>query len=295
MLSADRLHEFMAILDQGSISAAARALGLPRATVSRRLATIEEALGVRLLHRGTRRLVPTEAGHELYRRACRVVQDTEAAWSAVRRLDDIPRGPLRVSVADTRTASADLFVAFAMEFPEVRLEVTTTPRHIDLVAEGIDVAVRFGELDDRNLIARRLWTHHVVAVASPAYLARRGEPVDAASLADHDCIAGFAGESTPARTWPCPDGTSVPITPRFASTDLDLRMAAARRGLGIAVLPAAIVRSDLEQGTLRRVLEGIVGARSLASLVYVDREFMPPQVRSFIEYATRFYREWLPG
>lgn len=292
MPSADRLQEFIAICDEGSVSSAARALGLPRATLSRRLAELERDLGVRLTHRGTRRMVLTPAGEALYQRARRVVADTEAAWAAVRHLDDVPRGPLRVSVPDANAATSALFVDFALDHPEVKLEVSATSRHVDLVAEGIDVAVRFGPVSDPSLISRRLWTTRTMAVASPAYLEAHGEPETPQELARHDCIVGFAGETSPSPTWPLLDGSHVTVNARFASSGIGLRIEAARRGLGIALLPRGAIGADLQRGTLRPVLPDVVGSESPASLVFVDREFLPAQVRLFIDRAVAFYGKW---
>ncbi|MCA9688015.1 MAG: LysR family transcriptional regulator [Myxococcales bacterium] len=289
MLSADRLQDFVVIVDLGSISAAARALALPRATLSRRLSGLEEALGVRLVHRSTRRLVLTPAGEELYRRARRVVADTDAAWAAVRQRDDTPRGPVRVSVPGDTPALRELFVSFAADYPEVRLEVSVSSRHVDLIAEGIDVALRMGPVADPSLLARRLWITHTYAVASPAYLEAHGEPLHVDELAAHACIVGFAGESMPARSWPGRDGAQVPVRARLAASDLPLRVEAARRGLGVALLPELAITDDLAAGRLRVVLRDAIGAASPASLVFVDREFMPPQVRLFIDRAIAFF------
>ena len=287
--SADRLFEFMSVVDEGSISAAARAIGLPRATLSRRMSGLEAELGVRLLHRGTRRLVLTPAGEELYGRARRVVADTEAAWAAVRQLDDVPRGPLRVSVPDLRAATSELFIDFARDYPEVRLEVSASSRHVDLLAEGIDVAVRFGPIDDPSLIARRIWTSRTLAVAAPSYLKARGEPRVADDLAAHDCIVGFGGAATPLHKWPTRDGGTVAVHMRFASAGLGLRIDAALQGLGIALLPEDPIRHHLAEGRLRAVLTDIIGAESPANLVFVDREFVPAQVRVFIERAAAYF------
>jgi DNA-binding transcriptional LysR family regulator len=294
MMSADRLHEFTAIVDAGSISGASRVLEIPRATLSRRMSALEAELGVRLIHRETRRLVLTPAGEELYSRAQRVVADTEAAWASVRACDDVPRGPLRVSVADSRIAQADLFVEFARDHPEVRLEVSVTPRHVDLVAEGIDVAVRIGTVNGESLVARRLWSTRSFPVASPEYLERRGTPRRPNELAKHDCIVGFAGEQTPQRTWPRLDGGSVPVGVRFASSGIDLRIAAAERGLGIALLPQLPIAEQLRDGRLVPVLDGVVGLEIPMSLVFAEREFMPPRMRLFIDRAIEFFRDWGP-
>lgn len=288
MPSLDRLQEFAAIVDAGSVSSAARALGLPRTSLSRRLSALESELGVRLMHRQTRRLVLTPAGEELYRRASRVVAEGDAAWASLRQLDGAPRGSLRVSVPDDRMAKAGLFVEFAEEFPAVRLEVSVTPRHVDLVAEGVDVAVRFGPVINESLIVRHLWSTRSSLVASAAYLERRGVPSSADALTNHDCIVGFGGGRAPERNWPLLRGGSIPVSARFASSGIDLRIAAVERGLGIALLPRGAVTRQLREGTLVPVLEDFVGLETPLNLVFVDREFMPPRMRLFIDRATEY-------
>ncbi len=286
--SADRLHEFVVVFEEGGISAASRRLGIPRATLSRRLSSLESELGVRLLHRQTRRLVPTEAGELLFARARRIVADTAETWAAIRRLDDTPRGTLRISTTFTSRAR-DLFADFARDYPEVRLEVTSTNRHVDLVAEGIDVAIRGGEISDPNLIARRLFNDRSVAVASPAYLARNGVPQSPEELAHHELIVGFGGTSAPSRTWPLERGGEIQIPHHLASTDMKLRIDWALADLGIAMAPTGFVEAHVEAGRLVYVLDGEIGAPAPLSLVYVDREYQAAQVRVFIERAVEFF------
>jgi DNA-binding transcriptional LysR family regulator len=283
MLSTDRLREFVAVVDQQSISAGARKLGVPRATLSRRITALETDLSVRLMHRNTRRLVMTEAGQELYRRARRIVSDTDAAWAAVQRLDDVPRGLLRVSVASV--FNPQLFIDFVRDYPEVELEVRVDTRHVDLVAEGIDVAVRFGPVDDAALIVRRLWVGDSIAVASPSYLARHGEPSQPKQLADHECIVGFAGTWAPRRAWPRIGGGEVAVGGRLTGNDVGLARDAAVAGLGIALLPRIIVADQLRDGSLVHVLRNMVGRDDPASIVYADREFIEPKVRAFVDRA----------
>ena len=285
MPSTDRLQEFAEIVAAGSISGAARALGLPRATLSRRLSALEADLSVRLLHRGTRRLVLTPAGEELYHRARRIVADADEAWAAVRRLDDVPRGLLRVSV--TEMSLPKLFTGFLRDYPEVQLEVRTTTRHVDLVAEGVDVAVRFGEVKDPNLIVRRLFTVRLIVVGSPRYLELHGRPRQAADLAQHDCIVGFAGEWAPSSTWPLRAGGTVRVEGRLAGNAIGLMRAAARDDLGLALLPSGPIASDLDAGRLVAVLEDTVGTDHPVNIVYADREYIEPKVRAFVDWAVQ--------
>lgn len=286
------MREFLEVVRSGSISAASREFGLPRATLSRRMSGLEADLGVRLMHRRTNRLVLTAAGEELRRCASRVVSEANATWVAVRRLDDVPRGLLRVSV--TGAHFPELFNAFLREFPEVQLEVQSTTRHVDLLAEGVDVAVRIGDISDSNLIARRIHADRLMAVAAPSYLEAHREPQRADELAHHDCIVGFAGNWAPSRSWPLMDGGKVTVHGRFATNEIELVRTAALEGLGIALLPSAVVAGDLEDGNLAGVLIEVVGKELPVSIVYADREFIDPKVRAFIDRAAEVVLNEMP-
>lgn len=282
----DRLTEFSAVVAAGSVSAAARVLGLPRATLSRRMTALESELGVRLLHRSTRRLVLTPAGEELDRRARRIVADAQEAWNAVRRLDDVPRGLLRVS-AHTQML-ADLFVSFLQEFPEVEIEVRSTTRQVDLIQEGVDVAVRFGPVKDPSLVVRRVATGRRVVVGTRAYLAEHGRPSKPGQLSDHKCIVDFAGDALPSRTWPLLAGGSVQVKGRLAANDVGLALRTAKAGLGLALIPEAMITTEIASGELVTVLKDSVGADASLNVVYADREYVEPKVRAFVDRAVAF-------
>ncbi len=218
----------MNVMQAGSISEAARIMGLPRATLSRRMARLEADLGVRLILRRTTKLALTHAGEELLRRAKRVVADADEAWDAVRRLDDTPRGLLRVSMAGSHFLT--LFTDFLCDFPEVRLEVQSTTRHVDLLAESVDVAMRIGPVKDQDLIARRLHTDRLIVVAAPEYLNRMGTPQKATDLTKHICIVGFAGEWTPNNIWPLWKGGTISVGGRLSANEIGLIREAAIEG-----------------------------------------------------------------
>ncbi len=277
------MREFLSVVDAGSISGAAKDLGLPRATLSRRMSKLEADLGVRLILRRTTRLALTHAGEELRQRAQRIVADATAAWDAVRRLDDTPRGLLRVSV--TGPHFLNLFTDFLRDFPEVRLEVQSTTRHVDLLTDGVDVAMRSGPVKDQNLIARRVHSDRLIVVASPDYLARHGTPKRAQDLAGHACVVGFAGTWTPSTKWPLWSGAHVPIVGRLSANEIDLIKEAAMKGLGLALIASAIVAKDIEAGKLKPVLRDQIGAEIPISLVYADREFVDPKIREFVDRA----------
>ncbi|MEZ4241445.1 MAG: LysR family transcriptional regulator [Myxococcota bacterium] len=281
------LQAFVHIVEAGSVAAAAAELDVPRATVSRRLARLEDRLSVRLLRRTTRRIGLTDAGEELYPHARSIVHAVEAASEAVRRDDDVPRGLLRVSVPpSTDGRFSSLFLAFLATYPEVQLEVLASSRLEDLVVSGIDVALRAGTTLDPGLIARQLHASDAVAVASPAYLERAGTPATPADLAHHACLVGYARGERPATHWPLWSGGRVRVDGRLVSNDLSLLHAAALAGVGIALLPQMLAGEHVDRGRLVVVLDGVVGGRTQLALVYPERQHLKPAVRAFIDFAT---------
>ena len=278
MPSNDRLSEFAAVAAEGSISSAARVLGVERATLSRRMSGLEAELGVRLFHRSSGRLVLTRAGEELHRRARRIERDTHDAWSAVRRMDDVPRGVLRVStIGDTLD---DLILRFVQEFPEVRIELLDTARQVGLIAEQVDVAIRIGPIADENVIARRVDAGvDRVVVGSSDYLARCGRPASPDDLVHHRCITGLT------QSWPLRAGGAVIVDGPIAANGSRLMLKAAREGVGLTFLPVPLIREDLASGALVPILEGVVGDTAQVSVVFAERDYIDAKVRMFIDRA----------
>lgn len=275
--------EFVAIVEEGSVSGAARRLDMPRATVSRHLARLERRLGVRLAHRSSRTLQLTQAGRLLFDRARRILNEAREAHDDVGRLDDVPRGLLRVSVP---TGPQSWFTALASGFldayPEVSLDVVSTGRLVDLVAEDVDVVIRASAQPDPNLIGRVLATSRLTCVASPDYLRRYGEPRSVDDLADHECIRNLGGDGR--SRWPLIDGSRVQVSGRFASNDLITRWHAAIVGRGIALVPESFIVGAERRGLLVRVLEDVIGEDARIWVLYAEREFRPPKIRAFVDF-----------
>ena len=287
MRNAEDFDAFVAIVDGGSISEAARELAVPRATLSRQLARLEERLGVRLLHRSTRSLVLTPAGEALYPRARSLLDGAKAAVDAVQRLDDVPRGLLRLSSAPLHSPVLGALVAeFVGLYPAVRVELHTSTRHIDLASEQVDVAIRGGVVRDPSLIAKSLLRSDMLAVASPAYLKGNGRPERPEDLADHACLRGFQEGARPVASWPLFGRGKVAVTGPLVTNDLMALLGAAKQGLGIALLPREMVQPELDAEELIPILEGVVGLKVSLSLVWVERQFLDPKVRAFIDTAT---------
>lgn len=290
MPETSELHAFVRIADAGSVSGAAQDLGLPRATVSRRLARLEERLGVRLIHRTTRRLHLTDAGDALYPKARAIVVAVQAASQAVALQDpNEPSGLLRVSVPPlSQPGLRNLLLRFLQRYPRVDLEVVSTSRHEDLLAGNIDVAWRAGVHFDPGLVARRLLSTDLVALATPAYLARAGTPETLADLEHHTCLLGYARGERPATHWPLRDGGKVRVHGRLVSNQLTLLSDAVRRDLGIAMLPAAWIQDG--GPPLTRILPEVLGATSQVALVYPDRRLLKPAVRAFVDFVVEDVR-----
>ncbi|MEL6349299.1 MAG: LysR family transcriptional regulator [Myxococcota bacterium] len=290
MPSADRLREFVVIFDAGSISSAARQLGVPRATLSRRLRGLEEELNVRLFQRNNRQLRLTYAGEQLIPQARQVLAVTEAAWAAVRRIDDQPRGRLRVSLPPA-IIFGDLLIGFAKTHPDVEMQIISTERRVDLIQERVDVALRFGSVRKMDLIARRIWNDRLSPVASPQYLAQRGRPTTPAQLIEHDCLLGFQEGWREAEHWPLRAGGSVPVSGKLVTNELITQMEFAVEGMGIALLPDPLTASLRALGRLDFVLAELVGREIGAFLVYPQRAHLPSQVRAFIDYTATYFQD----
>jgi DNA-binding transcriptional LysR family regulator len=275
---------FARTVDARSLSRAATLLGVPRATVSRRLARLEERLGARLLKRTTRSLALTDAGEALYRHA-RIVLDAVAdAEASVRRSDGAVRGDLRVSVPPMTTASFyDFVLGFARQYPDVRLQLSFSTSLVDLRTGGYDVALRATTHIEPGLVARTLAKDRIVAVASPAYLEAHGTPRTAKDLRQHRCLLGFGAGDLPATYWPMPGGGKLHVEGVFASNEITLLAAAAAQGHGITVLPGSLVAPLVERGELVHILAGVIEAEARIAVVYLERELLPPQVRAFVD------------
>lgn len=278
------LQAFAKIVEAKSVSRAAAELRVPRATLGRRLARLEERLGVRLLRRTTRSLALTDAGDALYRHARIVLDAVHHAAASVRQTDGAVRGDLRVSVPPMISHSFYAMVAdFAARYPEVRLQIDVSTPVVDLQAGDHDVAIRAGTEIQPGLIARTLARDPVVAVASPEYLEEHGTPTTRRDLASHRCLMGFARGEVPQTHWPTPRGGKIHVEGVFFSNDLFLRCETALRGVGITMLPLVVVRPFLERGDLVRVLADAVGGESRIAVVYAEREFLSPAVRAFVD------------
>jgi DNA-binding transcriptional LysR family regulator len=294
-LETAELLAFAKTVEARSLSRAAAELGVPRATISRRLARLEQRLGVRLLRRTTRSLALTDAGEALHRHARIVLDAVHHAEASVRRTGDAIRGELRVTVPPMLGTNFSAMICdFARRYPEVRLHIHSTTQHVDLQRGGYDVALRASSALEPGLVARTLARDSVLAVASPAYLDAHGTPRTRRDLRNHRCLTGFARGELPQTYWPS-SGGKFQIEGALFANDIYLLRDAALAGLGIALLPRLLVRTHIENGALVHVLPGAVKGESHIAVVYPEREFVPPQVRAFIDALVTWAPELVEG
>lgn len=286
----DRAREmevFAAVADVGSLSAAGRMLGLTPSAISRTVGRIETRLGVRLMLRTTRQLTLTAEGQAYLSAARRILADLDDAEQAVSD-QGAPRGRLRVSaaLAHGRLVVVPLLKAFVALYPHILLEISLTDVVIDVAAGQADVAIRFGRLPDSALTARKLGETGRVVVASPAYLARRGEPITPEDLHDHDCLNFSFRRAEP--VWPFRrDGVDFALTvkgPAEANNGETLTQLA-RDGVGITRVGAFSAEDDIREGRLVPLLEAFnPGDREAIHAVFVGGSNTPARVRVFVDF-----------
>ena len=285
----DSMAVLLAVVEAGSLSAAARQLAMPLATVSRKVAALEAHLTTRLLHRTTRHLALTEAG-SAYVAACRRILDEigEAERTATGEYAT-PKGELTVTAPMMfgRLHIVPVVAEFLAQYPEIEINLVLTDRVMHLMDEHIDVAVRIGELPDSGLMATGVGKVRRVVCASPDYLARHGAPATPADLATHDCISFEVMESR--RAWvfgAARSAQAVPVHSRLAVNTVDAAIAAATLGVGLVRVMSYQVMDALRNDTLRIVLEPFETRPLPVSLVHKGQTPLPLKLRAFLDFVT---------
>jgi len=281
---------FTKVVETKSFTGAADALGLPKSTVSRKLAQLEERLGVRLVQRTTRKLALTEIGEAYYERCSRIVADIHAAEQLVTDMQSTPRGRLRVTASvDFATRFLGEIVAeFLQHHPEINVELEGTDRVVDLIEEGFDLAVRFGQMPESTLIARKLCSLYLILCASPAYLQRRGTPATIEELDEHDHVL-FTPVSRN-QTWTLANGEQsyeFGRPARLASNNYGAVVDVARAGGGIALISEFMVTEEIRSGALVRVLADWQTRPTDVHAVYPARQNVPPRLTLFLDHLAK--------
>jgi DNA-binding transcriptional LysR family regulator len=284
---------FVKVVELASFTAAAEALESSQPVVSKAVTRLEEKLGARLLNRTTRRLSLTEAGSELYRRSVRALKEIENAELEVARFQTEPRGTLRVAapMSFSILQLGPFIHEFLAKYPGVALELNMNDQQVDLVEEGYDLAIRIGQLQESNLVARRITVTRQVMCASPAYLAKHGTPERPEDLLEHNCIL-YSFLMTP-REWRLTDTDGethvVPVNGTLHSNNGLVNRAAAIAGTGIVLLPTFYIGEQVKSGALKPVLCNFRPQELSVYAVYPERRNLMPKVRAFIDaMAERF-------
>jgi DNA-binding transcriptional LysR family regulator len=284
------LYYFSQVVDHGGFARAARALGIPRSRLSRHVLALESELNVRLINRSTRRFVVTDVGQEVYRHARAMLSEADAALEAVEFARAEPRGTIKVSspVAIAQSSLALLLPEFLQKYPAVRLVMHVSNRRVDVINEGIDVALRARSQPsgEDGLVMRTLGEFAECLVAAATFIQRSGAITEPAQLESLDTL-DYAGELE-RRPWELtgPNGASAQVqhSPRVVCHDFPVLRQATLAGLGVARLPEVVVREDLKQGTLVRVLPEWKSPQAILHLVFPSRRGLLPAVRAFIDF-----------
>lgn len=279
---------FVRVVETGAIARAAESLGIPSATATTLIQKLEASLGTKLLNRTTRRLNVTPDGAAYYERAVAILAEVRDAEEALSQ-HSAPRGRLRVDAPTliARSVIVPALPGFFARYPDIELALAGNERHVDLVAEGIDCALWVGEIDDESLVARRVGFLYFATCAAPAYFSAHGLPAHPRELARHRCINHFSPRTGETVEWVFSKGDErvQAVFPGYlALEDENSYVSAAEAGLGIAQMPAFVVKESMERGALELVLEDWFAEPAPLHVVYPRSRHLSRRVRVFVDW-----------
>ena len=285
---------FTTIVVAGSFTAAAHRLNISPAVVTTHVRALEERLSARLLNRTTRKISLTEAGKAYYDQCAHILAEIDEAERSVADLHAKPQGRLKLNAANVLAQTmAPLIGSFTAAYPDITVELITTDGMVDLLAEGIDVAVRFNQVPDSSLIARRLGAFRIILCAAPSYIEEHGTPGTPGDLAHHHCIAYMhRGFDRLTREWTLngPEGeVTVPISGRLHTNSLETLVTATLEGRGIAMALSGAVDGAIRAGRLVRVLPEYHAGEFPIIALYPHRQHLPAKVRCFVDFAAQHF------
>ncbi|USD36799.1 LysR family transcriptional regulator [Ferrimonas sp. SCSIO 43195] len=282
------METFTVVVESGSFTAAAEKLKLSKSFVSKQVSLLEQDLGTRLLHRTTRTLSLSDEGSQFYRHCQRIMKEAELARAEILDSQNAPRGKIRMTIPQSLIISgfSQLLIAFQRQYSDIDLDVIASGRVENLIEEGIDLAIRVGQLEDSSLVSRRLGECRFQVVASPSYLQTWGEPTHPSDLMKHNCL--LYGDSKSSRGWQFrkPDGEAltVKVTGKLTSNDGNLIVEGMRQGLGIGFGPSFLFKDHIDSGELCPLLGDYCQPPSSISALYPLNRTLPRRVRILIEY-----------
>ncbi|ASY66672.1 Transcriptional regulator, LysR family (plasmid) [Sinorhizobium sojae CCBAU 05684] len=291
MLNLNDLQLFVRAVDSGGFTAAARMIGAPKSTISKRVAELEVELGARLIHRTSRSFTLTEVGREFYEHARAALIEAEAAEEVVRRRLAEPAGRVRIttSVPVAQFQLAERLAALTREYPRIHLDIHVTDRFVDLIHEGFDIAIRshMAPLPDSGLMQRRMSVERIILVASRDYVSEHGTPQSPLELADHTGVN--AGPSSNVWRLRSETGEEARVSPRacLSADEAGVLLRAARAGLGIVRLPETIASPDLDRGELVHLLPDWTEGTITTTILTPHRRGQLPAVRAVVDFLTK--------
>ena len=281
---------FRRVVEAESFSAVARETNMSQSTVSKHIASLEERLDTKLLNRSTRSLKLTEAGKEYYHHCIRILSDFQEAEASVGKGKIDPTGTLRISTSAAfgRTCILPYLSEFLSTYPDINIDLIFNDDYIDLVKEGIDLAIRIGPLEDSSLIARKIGSSPRVVVASPEYLVNHGRPKKPADLIKHDCLFYTLQKSPDLWYFNSKQegDESIRVNSRLKASSPDAICDATLEGLGISILGEWYVRKHIQKGKLKVILPDYKPTTFDIHAVYPERRFVPQKVKRMIEFLT---------
>jgi DNA-binding transcriptional LysR family regulator len=283
----DAIRLFVRLVECGSFSAVGREAGIGQPAVSKQIVALERHLGAQLATRTSRQLVITEAGQSFYESAKKLLDDFDAVESSVGSRQQSPRGIVRINTAPAhgRLCITPLLPEFFRRYPDVGIELSVSERQVDMIGEGIDLAIRHGKLADSSLTAKKLSDADFVLVASPNYLAVKGSPVELGDLDKHNCIVFSKGrERYPWAFKNGPEIISYIPSGSFLTGDAEHIRAAVLSDLGIAQVPFWLLADEIHRGQVRILLPDLQPRRLPINIVYPAGRRIPMRVRVFIDY-----------
>lgn len=292
MASLVAMAAFARVVEMGSFTAAARELGLSTPVVSKRINELEHTLGTRLLYRTTRKLSLTEAGTAFYRHCARLVEEAKLAEETVARLNNSPRGLLRITAPVTfgSTQVAPAIPAFLAQYPEINIDMVLSDRIIDLAEEGFDLAIRLTSSPQTSLAARRLISTNRIICASPDYWKKYGKPHTPAELSSHNCILYASVPLQNEWLFNGPDGEErIQVTGNFRTNGPDALREVAVGGLGVIRLPYVTLSREIAAGRLEMALEDYASPDTDIYALYLPNRYLSKKIRVFIDFLAEWY------
>ncbi|ACS84270.1 transcriptional regulator, LysR family [Musicola paradisiaca Ech703] len=276
---------FVKAVESGSFASASARLGISASAVGKSVARLESTLGVRLLNRSTRQLSLTDEGQLFYERARRIAVDLEETQFALAQLTGNPAGRLRISLpAIGYRMLLPCLPQFVSHYPDIELDLDFTDRLVDVIGEGVDVAIRSGTLEDSQLRSRRLGSYRLLLVAAPDYLQRYGAPTTPQQLSQHRCLHYRFSRTGQLMQWDIPGVAMAALSEKLVFSNLEAQLSATIQGLGIAYVPDFAVRQELQDGRLTALLTAHTTTGGHFSLLWPDNRHMLPKLRAFIDF-----------